>query len=62
MKKVTFFYFLKKKKKLDLLQYIDNEAKRLENLTTFEPIYEEYLLEHLLIMIINYKNSFWLEF
>ena len=47
---------------LDLLRYIDIECKRLDNLTTFLPIYEEYILEHLLIMIINYKNSFLLEF
>ena len=45
-----------------MLRYIDIETKRLETLTSFEPAYEEYLLEHLLIMIINYKNSFWLEF
>lgn len=63
MKKVLFLIKTKLHTfHIDLLRYIDIEYKRLDNLTTFLPIYEEYILEHLLVMIINYKNSFWFVF
>jgi len=41
------------------LSFIDREQERLENFETYNPVYVEFLFEHLLRVLLSYIAIFW---